>query len=62
MSTPSRRDRFCEPYSVNVARGARAGDLVEVFGPLNDGDEILRRATDEIREGTKVQVATRQHQ
>jgi len=27
-----------------------------VFGPLKDGDAIVRRATDEIREGTKVQV------
>ncbi|PYR89548.1 MAG: efflux RND transporter periplasmic adaptor subunit [Acidobacteria bacterium] len=41
---------------VNVGRGARIGDLVEVFGPLKDGDAIVRRATDEIREGTKVQV------
>jgi membrane fusion protein (multidrug efflux system) len=39
---------------VNVSRGARVGDLIEVYGPLHDGDTILRRATDEIREGTKV--------
>jgi hypothetical protein len=31
--------------------------LVEVFDPLKDGDQIVRRGTDEIREGTKVQVA-----
>jgi len=42
---------------VNVGRGARIGDLVEVFGPLKDGDQIVRRGSDEIREGTKVQVA-----
>jgi len=41
---------------VNVARGARIGDLVEVFGALSDGDVIVRRGTDEIREGTKVTV------
>jgi len=41
---------------VNVARGARVGDLVEVFGALSDGDTIVRRGTDEIREGTKVAV------
>ena len=41
---------------VNVARGARVGDLVEVFGPLQDGDTIVRRGTDEIREGSKVNV------
>lgn len=41
---------------VNVSRGARVGDLIEVFGPLKDGDTIVRRGTDEIREGTKVNV------
>jgi RND family efflux transporter MFP subunit len=39
---------------VNVTRGAPAGGLVEVFGPLAEGDVILRRASDEIREGTKL--------
>ncbi|HEY3161457.1 MAG TPA: efflux RND transporter periplasmic adaptor subunit, partial [Vicinamibacterales bacterium] len=39
---------------VNVSRGARVGDLVEVFGALKDGDAIVRRGTDELREGTKV--------
>jgi membrane fusion protein (multidrug efflux system) len=41
---------------VNVTRGARVGDLVEVFGALTDGDLIVRRGTDEIREGAKVNV------
>jgi RND family efflux transporter MFP subunit len=41
---------------VNVGRGARIGDLVEVFGPLKEGDIIVRRGTDEIREGSKVTV------
>ena len=39
---------------VNVGRGARIGDLVEVFGALKDGDAIVRRGTDEIRQGAKV--------
>ena len=39
---------------VNVSRGARVGDLVEVFGALKEGDSIARRGTDEIREGAKV--------
>ncbi len=39
---------------VNVSRGARVGDLVEVFGALKDGDTIVRRGTDEIRNGAKV--------
>ena len=41
---------------VNVGRGARVGDLVEVFGALKEGDAIARRGTDEIREGSKVNV------
>src|SRR5881296_887279 len=43
---------------VNVSRGARVGDLIEVFGALKDGDMIVRRGTDEIREGTKVNAQT----
>src|SRR5881409_1743486 len=39
---------------VNVGRGARIGNLVEVFGPLMEGDAIVRRGTDEIRDGSKV--------
>lgn len=39
---------------VNVSRGARVGDLIEVFGSLKDGDTIVRRGTDELRQGTKV--------
>lgn len=41
---------------VNVARGATVGDLVEVFGPLNPEDELVRRGTDEIREGTALRA------
>lgn len=41
---------------VTVRRGAPAGDLVEVFGPLRAGDLIARRGTDELREGTRVQA------
>ena len=43
---------------VNVNRGARVGDLIEVFGALKDGDTIVRRGTDELREGAKVTVQT----
>ncbi len=42
---------------VNVGRGARVGDLIEVLGPLKDGDVIVRRGTDEIRNGAKVETA-----
>jgi RND family efflux transporter MFP subunit len=41
---------------VNVSRGARVGDLIEVFGALQEGDTIVRRGTDELREGAKVTV------
>lgn len=41
---------------VNVGRGARVGDLIEVFGALKDGDMIVRRGTDEVRDGAKVNV------
>ncbi|MBI3665373.1 MAG: efflux RND transporter periplasmic adaptor subunit [Acidobacteria bacterium] len=39
---------------VNVARGAPAGDLIEVFGALAAGDRIVRRGSDELRAGTPV--------
>jgi membrane fusion protein, multidrug efflux system len=39
---------------VNVRRGAPAGDLVEVSGPLQAGDRVVKRGSDEIREGTKL--------
>ena len=39
---------------VTVTRGAPVGDLVEVFGPLKEGDVIARRGSDELREGTRV--------
>jgi RND family efflux transporter MFP subunit len=41
---------------VNVTKGAAAGDLIQVFGDLQSGDRIVRRATDEIREGSRLVV------
>jgi len=41
---------------VSVSRGAPAGDLVEVIGALHAGDIIVRRGTDELREGTRVKA------
>ena len=41
---------------VSVSRGAASGDLVEVFGNLKDGDVVVKRATDEIREGSALSV------
>ncbi len=41
---------------VNVGRGARVGDLIEVFGSLRPGDSIVRRGSDELREGTTLKA------
>jgi membrane fusion protein (multidrug efflux system) len=41
---------------VNVTRGAADGDLVQIQGALQTGDVVVRRGTDEIREGSAVQV------
>jgi hypothetical protein len=35
-------------------RGVTMGDLIEVFGALEPGDEVAVRGTDELREGTQV--------
>lgn len=40
---------------VNVAKGAADGDLTEISGNLHAGDMVVRRATDEIREGASLQ-------
>jgi uncharacterized protein YabE (DUF348 family) len=39
---------------VDVSKGAVSGDLVEVLGPLREGDRVVLRATDEIREGAEI--------
>src|SRR5258705_367159 len=39
---------------VDVKRGVTMGDLIEVFGLLDPGDEVAVRGTDELREGTQV--------
>jgi membrane fusion protein (multidrug efflux system) len=44
---------------VDVKKGVAEGDLVEVMGNLKAGDMVVRRATDEIREGTPVQTAAK---
>ena len=39
---------------VDVKKGREAGDKVEVYGNLNEGDKIIKTATDEIRNGSDV--------
>ncbi len=41
---------------INVTRGAASGDLVEVLGALNAEDQILKRGTEEIREGAALKA------
>jgi len=40
---------------VNVKKGATQGDHVEVSGAIAEGDVIVKRASDELRPGTKIQ-------
>lgn len=43
---------------VDVKKGPAQGDLIEVIGPLVEGDTLLRRGSDEIRQGAHVNVRT----
>jgi len=38
---------------------AADGDLVEVIGPLQAGDKVVKRANDELREDTPLQSASK---
>ena len=46
------RNRSGQAEWVDVKKGASDGDLVEVMGNLKPGDRVVRRATDETRDGT----------
>ena len=48
------RDKQGRAEWVDVRKGDAEGDLVEVRGPLAPGDKVLRRGTDEVREGDKL--------
>jgi membrane fusion protein, multidrug efflux system len=49
------RDENGRAQWVNVRKGTADGDLIEVMGDLKAGDMVVRRATDEIREGSSLQ-------
>ena len=49
------RDRNGRAEWVDVKKGAADGDLIEVIGNLRPGDMVVRRATDEIRDGAPLQ-------
>lgn len=42
---------------VDVERGETAGDLIEIFGDIAEGDLVVGRGNDEIRSGTRVSVS-----
>jgi membrane fusion protein, multidrug efflux system len=42
---------------VSVSKGQPMGNLIEVFGSINAGDQVIGRASDDIKDGTR--VATR---
>jgi len=41
---------------VNVQKGPTDGDLIQVLGALHAGDIVVKRATDEMREGTALKT------
>ena len=50
------RDQNGRAQWVNVKKGVTEGDLVEIIGNLKPGDMIVRRANDELREGSALQA------
>ena len=48
------RDRNGRAEWVNVRKGSSDGDLVEVMGDLHPGDKVVRRGTDELRDGSSL--------
>jgi len=48
------RDRSGRAEWVDVKKGAAEGDLIEVSGALAAGDKVVRRGTDELREGMPI--------
>jgi RND family efflux transporter MFP subunit len=50
------RDHDGRAEWIDVKKGVTESDLVEVLGNLKPGDRVVRRATDELREGTPLQT------
>jgi membrane fusion protein, multidrug efflux system len=51
------RDKNGRAEWVNVQKGATDGDLIRVIGALQEGDRVVKRATDEMREGMALKAA-----
>jgi hypothetical protein len=50
------RDQAGQAEWVDVKKGVPEGDLMEVIGNLRAGDKVVRRATDETRDGAPIQA------
>jgi len=48
------RDREGRAEWINVTKGSADGDSIEISGNLQAGDRVIRRATDEIRDGAAI--------
>jgi hypothetical protein len=48
------RERNGRAEWVDVKKGAADGDLIEVTGALTAGDKVVRRGTDELRDGMPI--------
>src|SRR3954447_5898830 len=48
------RDHEGRAEWVDVRKGAPDGDLIEVIGNLHTGDRVVRRGSDEVRDGTSL--------
>jgi membrane fusion protein, multidrug efflux system len=44
---------------VNVRKGPADGDLIQIIGSLQAGDRVVKRATDELREGTMLRASSK---
>jgi RND family efflux transporter MFP subunit len=53
------RNRNGEAEWVDVRKGTPEGDLIEILGELKPGEMVVRRATDEMREGTRLPAAAK---
>ena len=53
------RDRSGRAEWVDVRKGVADGDLIEVTGDLKAGDRVVRRASDEIREGDTIRTSAK---
>ncbi|MHB8207210.1 efflux RND transporter periplasmic adaptor subunit [Mucilaginibacter sp.] len=43
---------------VNVQKGLESGDNIEVYGKINAGDQIVKAATEEIRDGLTIKIGS----